>query len=86
MLEPEELDFGGQSFSREQFVNICQNGNPWKEVKMLAATYDEHGGAILYEGTDTVTGKTIRVGEFIQIKDGKVSASIASFGSGQPPL
>ena len=80
-----EINFGGHPMNADQFTVMCQNGNPWKDVSLLASHFTDAGGAILYEGTDTVTEKTIRVGEFITVEDDKIVASVASFGSGQPP-
>ena len=77
--------FGGTELDSDAFVEMCGQGNPWKDVIMLSDFFTEKGGAILYEGTDTVTGQRIRVGEFITVRDNKITASIASFGSDQPP-
>ena len=80
-----KVDFGGIEMESDAFVEMCKQGNPWEKVDMLSACFSDDGGAILYEGTDTITGQRIRVGEFISVKDDRIIASIASFGSGQPP-
>ena len=80
------IDFGGHRLPREEFVNFCKQGNPWEDVKLIAAHFSESGGAILYEGFDTGSKRLIRVGEFIKVTDGFITTSMASFGSGQPPV
>ncbi len=80
----DEVIFGNHVMPAEAFVDICKAGNPWRNVQLLAASFDDKGGAILYEGEDTITGKVIRVGEFITLENGKVKTSIAAFGSGVP--
>lgn len=81
----DEIDFGGHSMSRDQFTDMCRNGTPWKEVKMLSSVFGDNSGALLYEGTDTKSGNVIRVGEFIQIENGRIKSSLACFGGGMPP-
>ncbi len=81
-----EIDFGGHLLSADDFLVMCQNGNPWERVTLLSSIFDQDGGALLCEGLDTSRKEVIRVGEFIKVRDGKIVASIACFGSGQPPL
>ena len=79
------INFGGHELDSDQFVAMCQKGNPWENVMLLSSFFNENGGALLYEGFDTGIEEVIRVGEFIEVRDGKIISSIASFGSGQPP-
>lgn len=81
----DSIIFGGQQLDAQECVLMCRSGNPWKDVQLLAEVFQENNGALLYEGTDSVTGQVMRVGEFISLEDGKIVASIASFGSGLPP-
>jgi|GEM_PF-2537232 len=81
----DQLDFAGNIMDSDDFVGMCQQGSPWRDVVMLSSFFTEEGGALLYEGVDTSNGQTIRVGEFIQVRGGQIIKSIASFGSGMPP-
>ncbi len=82
----DEIVFGGHSMPADQLVTLSENGTPWRDVQMISSLFMNDRGAILYEGTETTGGKVIRVAEFIQVQDGKIMASNACFGSGQPPL
>ena len=81
----DKINFGGQEISSDQFVVMCQQGSPWDQVSLLASVFDDKGGSLLYEGLDTGRKEIIRVGEFINVLEGKIISSIASFGSGLPP-
>ena len=81
----DQINFGGQMLDSDNFVVMCQGGNPWENVVLLSSMFDQHGGALLYEGFDTGRKEIIRVGEFIKVQENKIVSSIASFGSGQPP-
>jgi len=56
----------------EEAVGIAQMGNPWKEVKLLDIVCTEDQAAIIYQGTDTVSGAKFRVSEFLKIAQGKI--------------
>ncbi len=79
------VTFGEHAMTAEQFTAMCKQGNPWQDVELLSSRFTDEGGALLYEGTDTKTGKRVRVAEFIDVADGKVTGANACFGSGTPP-
>ena len=81
----DQFSFGGLTMDSDEFVAMCQAGNPWNNVQLLSSIFNEHGGALLYEGYDTGLERVVRVGEFITVQDNLITGSIASFGTGQPP-
>lgn len=82
----ETIVFGGNPMPSEQLVVMSENGTPWKNVTMIDSQFSANKGSILYEGTNTLTGKVIRVAEFITIENGKIVTANACFGSGMPPI
>lgn len=81
----DSLDFGGRVMKADDFVQSCQQGNPWKDVELIDSLFTPEGGALMYEGTDASSGKRTRVGELVRVRDGKVCGAHACFGSGTPP-
>lgn len=81
----EDLVFGGQSMTREQFIQFCQQGHPWRDVELLDSMFTAEGGALLYEGTDTGSETRVRVAEIVRVQGGRVCRANACFGSGTPP-
>ncbi|MEM6993615.1 MAG: hypothetical protein AAF721_24085 [Myxococcota bacterium] len=81
----DELDFGGHVMPREGFVQMCQQGKAWDDVKLLDSIFTAEGGALIYEGTNTADGKRVRVAEIVRLSNGKVGGALACFGTGTPP-
>ena len=59
--------------SADQAVSIAQQGNPWQEVKLLDLICTQDQAALIYQGTDTVSGAKFRVSEFLKIAEGKIT-------------
>ncbi len=81
----DRLSFGGHPMEREAFVQMCRQGNPWDDVKLIDSMFTDAGGALLYEGTDRKTGTRIRIAEIVRVEGGRVCGANACFGSGMPP-
>lgn len=72
-LFSEKGEFGvkGES-SREAVSNILEYP-AWKDVRVISNVADEDGNAaILYEGTDPETGRTLRASDFLTVRDGQI--------------
>lgn len=74
----DQVQFENQQVEADEFVSFCKEGNPWEDVVLLNAVFSEKQAALLYEGTDTVSEKRIRVGEFIKVENDKIIESKAS--------
>lgn len=81
----DDLVFGDQSMKREQFIQFCQQGNPWDDVELIDSIFTAEGGALVYEGTDRGSKERIRVAEIVRVDAGRVCRATACFGRGTPP-
>jgi len=81
----DEVRMGEHAVSADAFTQMCRLGPPWRDVELLHSVFTDGHGSLLYEGTDTRTGRRIRVGEFIDLEDGRVARSVACFGGGDLP-
>ena len=67
-----------QCDNADQAVAIAQMGNPWREVKLLEVISQDDQVAIIYQGTDTVSGAQYRVSEFLKVANGKITGGFGN--------
>ena len=70
-----KIDAGFFSFdNKNSLIQFFEsNPAPWKNVKMLSSFFGDNFSAILYEGTNTVNNKKMRVSEHIKIENAKIT-------------
>lgn len=59
--------------SADELIKIMKKGNAWKDISLLDSVIEDNKAALLYEGTDSVTGTKYRISEILTVEDGKVS-------------
>ena len=64
--------------SADELITMMKNGNPWVEIVLLDAIFEQEKGALIYEGVDSITKNKFRVSEIITIRDGKILSCIAN--------
>lgn len=77
----DDFKFDAGTFSTnnaDELVEMMKKGNPWKDIKLLDSVITENKGALLYEGTDSVTNTKFRVTEIITVKEDKVISCFAN--------
>lgn len=79
MADDFKLDAGiFKTENADQLIEMMKMGNPWKDIELLDFIVEGNKGAIIYEGTDSVTEARIRVSEIVTIKDNKVASAITN--------
>ena len=77
-----KIDAGQIQFkSVDTFIEFCKNGPSWSQIKLLDALFLDNKAALLYEGV-TPAGEKIRVGEFLEIENNKISQSKVAIALG----
>jgi len=62
----------------DQLVAMMKQGNPWTDIVLLECMFEADRGVLLYEGTDSVTGKRFRISEWLTVEGDKVSSCRAA--------
>lgn len=67
------VDLGfAQVEGAEAVTAMSQAGNPFRDVKMVAADFHARGGTIVYTAVDDVTNRSVRISELIAVDDGQI--------------
>ena len=69
----DELDMEPQPMMADEFAEMVAQGSPWDDVTMIDTLFTNDRGALLYQGTNTANGETIRIGEILTVEDGKIT-------------
>lgn len=58
----------------DEFVQMLEaTESPWKDIVVLGTIFTETHASLMYKGTDKNTGVSYRVGEYIELTDGKIT-------------
>lgn len=69
----DEVDMERGPMSADQLVEMASKGTPWKDVTMVDAIFADRRAAILYDGTDTLTGEQLRISELLTVDGDKIT-------------
>lgn len=73
------FDAGGfKTDSADELIGMMKSGNPWKDIRLLDFVVSENKGALVYEGTESVTDATFRIAEILTVTGDKVSACLTT--------
>ena len=64
--------------SADALIDMMKKGNPWKDIELLDMVVYGSKGALIYEGTDAVTGSRIRIAEILTVANSQLVRGIAS--------
>ena len=60
--------------SAAEFRAIVEsNPAPWERVELVDSCFGEDFGTLVYEGTNTASGRRTRVAELLRVDDGRIS-------------
>ena len=58
----------------DKFVEMLEaTESPWKDVELLGSIFTADKASLMYKGTDKNTGISYRVGEYIELAQGKIT-------------
>ncbi len=69
----------------DEVTALSEAGNPFRDVKMVAADFHARGGTIIYTAVDEVTNTPVRISELIAVEDGQIAEVSGVFFGGPAP-
>lgn len=83
MCDDVHFDAGAfQTQTADQLIALMKRGNPWKDIQLLDTVMgEENKGALIYEGTDSVSGTRMRIAEIITVCDEKIARCITTIAA-----
>jgi hypothetical protein len=64
---------------------VGATASPWKDVVLLASTFEDSQAALFYEGTERGSGKRVRVAEHVAVENGRIKEIRAAVSPADPP-
>lgn len=65
---------------------VGSTASAWKDVVLLASTFEESQAALFYEGTDRGSGKRVRVAEHVAVENGRIKQIRAAISPADSPV
>lgn len=56
----------------EMVTAVSEAGHPFRDVEMVATSFHETGGTIIYTGVDDVTDQPLRISEVVEVRHGEI--------------